>query len=89
MAVLLTNLGTDLINNDVRNQLSVIKRFNKLPFKNKLIFSSLDYKMDNVVVLKGYFKVRDKKNIWATKNIFGKRYIDQFDYVSFFNSLNK
>lgn len=61
MAVLLTNLGTDLINNDVRNQLSVIKRFNKLPFKNKLIFSSLDYKMDNVVVLKGYFKVRDKK----------------------------
>lgn len=25
MAVLLTNLGTGLINNDVRNQLSVIK----------------------------------------------------------------
>lgn len=77
MAVSLINLWSG-INNDVKSQLSVVEKFNKLLFKNKLIFSSSDYKMDNVVVLKGYSKVRDKQNIWATKNIFGKRYIDQF-----------
>ena len=38
MAVSLINLWSG-INNDVKSQLSVVKKFDKLLFKNKLIFS--------------------------------------------------
>lgn len=67
--------------------LSVIQRFNKLPFKNKIAFCAERINSPYFVCLKGYSKVVNNKNIWATKNISGKRFIDQFDYVSFINNL--
>lgn len=39
--------------------------------------------------LRGFSKVRGVKNIYATQYINGRRYIDQFDYVSFINSLKE
>lgn len=65
----------------------VIRRFNRLPFKNKLIFSGKYFNEPNVIHLKGYDKVEKTHNIFRTKNIFGKRWIDDFDYISYLNSL--
>lgn len=66
--------------------LSVIQRFNNLPFKNKVAFSAEEIDSPYFVHLKGYSKVAGNKNIWATQDINGKRFIDQFDYVSFINN---
>ena len=86
MAIMLTNLGIENSSHPLP-QTYLIQRFNNLPFKNKIIFSGIRYDYPNVVFLKGYQKVSAHKNIFGTKSIFGKRYIDQFDYVSFINNL--
>lgn len=50
-------------------------------------FSAEEIDSPYFVQLKGYSKVVGNKNIWATRDINGKRFIDQFDYVSFINNL--
>lgn len=67
----------------------IVNRFNNLPFKHKLIFSGHKINEPNVIYLKGYDKVEDKQNIFRTMNILGKRWIDQFDYVSYLNKMIK
>lgn len=66
---------------------TIIERFNKLPFKNKLIFSGEKFHGENIIYLKKYNKVMNKKNIFGTMNFLGKRFIDQFDYVSYLNNM--
>lgn len=79
IAFMLTNWG---------GQESVLKRFDKLSFKNKVAFSWQRYDdMKSVFFLKGYKRVRKKKNIYATQYIDGRRFIDQFDYIQFINNL--
>ena len=64
----------------------LLKRFDKLPFKYKVVFTDKPYdEIRSAYHLKGYDKT--KGNVYATQYISGKRYIDQFDYVSFFNSM--
>lgn len=86
MAIMLTNLGVNNKSYPI-DYISIITRFNKLPFKHKLIFSGTKLDIPNVVYLRGYKKVQSKKNIFNTQSILGKRYIDQFDYVDFINRL--
>lgn len=64
----------------------LLERFDKLPFK-KVVFTDKHVDYSSAVYLRGY--ERKKGNVYATKNIFGKRYIDQFDYVEFINSLTE
>ena len=68
---------------------SILERFEKLPFKDKVIFVNKPFPQ-----YKSAFYIRNFENekngkvntIWRTQNVFtGKRYIDQFDYVAFFN----
>ena len=91
MAIMLSNLGAydrpDSRNLREQKEMSIIQRFNALKFKNKIIFTGEEYNMPNVVHLKGWKKVQYKKNIFARSSIFGKRYIDQYDYVSFINNM--
>ena len=62
----------------------MLERFDKLPFKNKVAFVDKIYpQFKSTCYLSGFSKVKGVKNIYAT------RYIDQFDYVSFINQLNK
>lgn len=92
IAIMLTNFGTGLTHKEIANCQNatitggetIVKRFEQLPFKNKIILSGYDLNSPNHFKLKGY---PDKKgyNIFRTKNILGQRYIDQFDYVEFFN----
>lgn len=67
---------------------SILERFDKLPFKHKVAFAYKPYpNLKSVVYLRGFEKAVGSKNIYATQKITGERYIDQFDYVSFINSL--
>lgn len=69
-----------------------LKKFNTLPFKNKIVFTDKKFpEFKSAVWLKG-LKIGGARhqNVYFTKNPFtGKRYIDQFDYVDFLNSLVK
>ena len=82
MAIWMTNFNSDIDKND---RLSLVARFNKLPFRNKLIFTGINIYAPNVIRLKGYNQ--NKNNIFNTKNILGKRFIDQFDYVGYLNRM--
>lgn len=66
----------------------ILERFDKLPFKNKIVFVNKPYPMySSAVVLRGFKARQGVGQIYATKNILGKRYIDDFDYVAYFNSM--
>lgn len=68
---------------------SLLQRFDNLPFKNKVAFAYKPYPtLKSVIHLKGFEKTIGSKNIYATQKVSGQRYIDQYDYVSFINSLN-
>lgn len=77
---------------------SLLERFDKLPFKYKVAFTAENYpNINSAVYLKGFkrfcklyriYKKNGVPNIWMTHNLItGKRFIDQFDYVSWFNSM--
>ena len=68
----------------------LLHRFDRLPFKHKVAFAYKTYpNLESVVCLKGFEKRIGSKNIYATHKITGERYIDQYDYVSFINSLTQ
>ena len=83
--------------------MSLLERFDRLPFEHKVVFTADKCpNIKSAVCLKGYknycrlcrlYKKFTKKNwspnIWMMQNrITGKRFIDQFDYVSWFNSIS-
>ena len=79
---------------------TLLERFDKLPFKHKVVFTSEKYpNIKSAVYLKGFkrfskfyrkYKKNGVPNIWMTQNyITGKRFLDQFDYVSWFNSMTE
>lgn len=56
---------------------SILERFDKLPFKNKIIFVNKNYtEYKSSIYLPGFEKKSGVGQIWKTKNIVGKRYID-------------
>lgn len=67
--------------------LEVIKEFDKLNYKNKIIFTNK--KLDNIkscVYVHGYDKCEEIGILTDYCGILGKRYYDKFDYVKWFNS---
>ena len=94
IAIMLTNFGTGLTQQDIQKctndrreggGMTIVDRFEKLPFKNKIILSGYDLQSKLSFILKGYPDYKSGYTIFRTMNIFGKRYIDQFDYVGFIN----
>ena len=93
IAIMLTNFGAGLDDDEIKNCInrnntnedSIIKRFESLPFKNKIILSGYNINSKYSFQIKQYPDYKPGYNIFRTQNIFGKRYIDQFDYVSFIN----
>lgn len=77
----------------------ILERFEALPFKHKVVFvdKPCDYK--SAFYIRGFrmykkiykiLKPNSVPNLFQTQNFFtGKRFIDQFDYVDFMNSLMK
>jgi uncharacterized protein (DUF1919 family) len=64
-----------------------IKRFDDLKYKNKVIFTNKEYKeIKSSYYIHGF---EDKSSVGILsnyQNIFAKRYLDNFDYVSFLNN---
>lgn len=64
-----------------------IQRFDRLPYKNKVIFTHIPYpEIQSAYYIKGFEKedgvgviLHFKKQFWV------RRYLDEFDYVSFLN----
>lgn len=78
---------------------TLLKRFDKLKYKNKIVFVDKPFVYNSCFFCKGYrlykfflkFFRKDKvPNLFHTKNYFnGKRFIDEFDYVSYINEISK
>lgn len=94
MIIMLSNLGCGIesaekTKKEIYNEeLKVINRFNLLPFKNKIVFSGFNFKLPNVIYIKGYSDLPGHHLFELNKKSLLKRYIDQFDYVGYLNSLN-
>ena len=73
-------------------KISELRRFEALPFKNKVIFTDKEYpEFRSAFCLKGIAKSKGgNKQVYQTANyLTAKRYIDQFDYVDFINQLKE
>lgn len=81
MCIFLSNWG----GGDVQQ----LERFDRLPFPWKKVFTDKEYpEIQSAFCLKGFDCKNGKNgNIYNTQYINGKRYIDQFDYVDFFNRM--
>ncbi len=64
-----------------------IRRFEKLPYKNKVIFTHVRYpEFPSAYYIKGFEGEKELGVITYFKNqFFKRRYLDDFDYVSFLN----
>lgn len=93
MIIMLSNLGCGIESPEksdkeiYEEELQIIERFNLLPFKNKIAFSGYNFKLPNVVYVKGYSDLPGHHLFELNKKNFFKRYIDQFDYVAYLNSI--
>ncbi len=82
----------------------LLERFDQLPFQHKIVFTAEKHPdLRSAVYLKGFkrfckickiynklYKKNVVPNIWMTQNLItGRRFIDQFDYVSWFNSITE
>ena len=65
-----------------------IQHFDKLPYTNKVIFTHVEYpEIKSAYYIKGFDEEPQLGNLLEFKSQFLKRrYLDDFDYVSFFNS---
>ena len=67
-----------------------IKRFDNLPYHNKVIFTNKPYpKYSSAYYIKGFEKQQSVGHLFQYKKnlsgVFGKKYYDDFDYINFFN----
>ena len=66
-----------------------IKKFDSLPY-NKVIFTKQQYSdIKASVYIKGFENFDSVGDLSRKKHILGKRYVDDFDYVSFLNSFRE
>lgn len=66
-----------------------LRRFENLPFKHKIVFVNKQMsKFPSARYLAGFSSSSKIRYLYGTKGLIGKRYVDQFDYVDFINSLN-
>lgn len=61
-------------------------RFDSLPFKNKVVFTHKNYpEIKSSFYIKGFENKGYINYLHLYQGCFGKRYLDQFDYVKFLN----
>lgn len=67
-----------------------VRRFDQLPYKNKVIFTHLRYReIESAFYIKGFEKESELGPILSFKDQFVKRrYLDDFDYIRFLNAQN-
>lgn len=66
----------------------LLKRFDNLDFKNKVILTHKPYlEFDSAYYIKGFENKESCDFLFNYKNIFGKRYYEEFDYIDFLNRI--
>lgn len=65
----------------------VVDQFDAIRQKNKIIFTDKPFVEYKSVVYLHNWNHSSNRNIWRTANIYGKRYIDDFDIVDYLNKL--
>jgi len=71
---------------DNRCTKETIKQFEQLPYKNKVFLTNKRYKnCKTAYYIKGFENKEYIEDITMYKNIFGQKYYDNFDYVSWLN----
>lgn len=68
-----------------------LRRFDKLPYKNKVIFTHVEYpEISSACYIKG-FETEEKLGMILNfkKQFLKRRYLDDFDYVAFLNSVEE
>nr|WP_304971160.1 DUF1919 domain-containing protein [uncultured Schaedlerella sp.] len=65
-----------------------VRRFDQLPYKNKVIFTHLRYRgIESAFYIKGFEKENELGPVLSFKDQFIKRrYLDDFDYIRFLNA---
>ena len=83
----LENLFILMTDRDVCTKDDLIE-FDNLPYKNKIVFTHVPYDdIKSAVYIKGFEKDNEVGMCFKFKNRFtGKKYYDDFDYVSWFNN---
>ena len=70
--------------------IDVLESFEKLPFQNKLVFVNRPFpEYKSAVYLRGFEKCEGVGQIYRTKNFLGKRFIDDFNYIEYFNNMKE
>ncbi len=65
----------------------IIEEFEKVPIKNKIIFTNKAYEQfDSTFYIKGFEKEKSVGHLFEYCGFNGKRYYDQFDYINWFNN---
>lgn len=63
-----------------------LQAFDKLPFKNKVVFTHKPYpELKSAFYIKGFEKENQVGDIFTFSGLNGQKYYDQFDYVAWFN----
>lgn len=70
---------------------SLLERFDCLPYKNKVVFTHKKYpEFESSFYIKGFEKRGEIGDLYRYKDKFtGKKYYDDFDYITWFNQGNK
>lgn len=64
-----------------------IEEFDNLPYKNKVIFTHKYYPhIKSAYYIKGFEKNKEVGIFSCFEGMTGRRYLDQFDYISWFNN---
>lgn len=64
-----------------------LQAFDKLPFKNKVVFTHKPYsEFKSAFYIKGFENQPQVGDLFGYSGLFGKKYYDQFDYVEWFNT---
>lgn len=65
----------------------LIRRFNNLNFKNKVIFTAKAYpQFQSAFQIMAFRNFDFVGNLYEFKNIFGEKYYDEFDFIHWFNT---
>lgn len=77
-----------IVGNAWNGDLEVLKRFDHLPYKNKVVFTPINHpEIPSALFIKGFEKTGKIGILTDYKNqLFKRRYLDAFDYVSFLNN---
>lgn len=66
---------------------SDLLKFDSLPYKNKVVFTHKNYpEIKSSFYIKGFENKGYINYLHLYQGYFGKRYLDQFDYVKFLNN---